>query len=58
MATADASHPMPVMVSLTVIHTVVGALVLAASILVVLVCYRLLPRSGTVAVTSQRQAAI
>lgn len=58
MATADASHPMPVMVSLTVIHTVVGALVLAASILVVLVCYRLLPRSGTVAVTSQRQATI
>ena len=41
---------MPVMVWLTVIHTVFGAMVFAISILVVLMCYRLVPRRGTVAV--------
>jgi len=58
MATADAPQPMPVMVSLTVIHTVVGALVLASSILIVLLCYRLLPRRSSVAVTSGREATV
>jgi heme a synthase len=58
MATADAPRPMPVMVGLTVTHTVVGALVLASSILIVLLCYRLLPRRGAVAVTSGREATI
>ena len=53
LITADAREPMPVMVWLTVIHTVFGALVFAASILVVLLCYRLVPRSGTVAVPSR-----
>jgi hypothetical protein len=49
---------MPVMVFLTVVHTVFGALVFAASILVVLICYRLVPRRGTVAVASRPQTAI
>jgi hypothetical protein len=44
------------MVVLTVVHTVFGALVFAASILVVLMCYRLVPRRGTVAVRSRPQA--
>ena len=57
LVTHDAPQPMPVMVWLTVIHTVFGALVFASSILVVLMCYRLVPRRGTVAVPSQPQTA-
>jgi heme a synthase len=57
LITADALEPMPLMVWLTVIHTVFGALVFAASILVVLLCYRLVPRSGTVAVPSRPRTA-
>lgn len=44
LATADAPQPMPVMVWTTVIHTVVGALLFAVSILTILVCCRLVPR--------------
>ena len=47
--TADAPQPMAVVVWLTVIHTVVGAILFAFSVLVVLMCYRLVPRSGEVA---------
>jgi heme a synthase len=57
LITADAQEPMPVMVWLTVIHTVFGALAFAAAILVVLLCYRLVPRSGTVAVPSRPRTA-
>src|SRR5258706_5942098 len=41
LTTADAPQPMAVMVTLTVIHTVVGAMLFAFSALVVLACYRL-----------------
>jgi cytochrome c oxidase assembly protein subunit 15 len=42
---ADFPQPIPIMISLTVIHTVTGALVLASTVLLTLVCYRLvLPR--------------
>lgn len=58
LATRDAPQPMPAMVLLTVVHTVFGALLFAASILVVLMCYRLVPRRGAVAVPSERQAAV
>jgi hypothetical protein len=58
LVTQDAPQPMPVMVILTVVHTVFGALVFASSILVVLLCYRLVPRRGTVAVASPTQSAI
>jgi len=44
LTTAEAPQPMPVMVTLTVIHTVVGAILFAFSVLVVLMCYRLIPR--------------
>ncbi len=44
VTTADAPQPMPLMVTLTVIHTVVGALLFALAVGVVLVCYRLVPR--------------
>src|SRR5215475_6377182 len=57
ITTADAPDPMPVMVWLTVIHTVFGALVFASSILVALLCYRLVPRRGAVAVRSRPQTA-
>ncbi len=55
LSTADAPQPMPVMVWLTVIHTVVGAILFAFSVLVVLTCYRLIPRGGEVTATAPRQ---
>jgi heme a synthase len=54
-STADAPQPMPVMVTLTVIHTVVGAILFAFSVLVVLMCYRLVPRGREVAATASQQ---
>jgi hypothetical protein len=44
LRSAEDPQPMPAMVSATVIHTVVGAILFATSILVVLFCYRLVPR--------------
>jgi heme a synthase len=55
LTTADAPQPMPVMVTLTVIHTVVGAILFAFSVLVALMCYRLVPPSREVAATTPRQ---
>jgi heme A synthase len=57
LTTADAPQPMPVMVSLTVTHTVVGAILFAFSVLVVLMCYRLVPRGGEVAATAPQVTA-
>ena len=54
LTTAEAPQPMPVMVWLTVIHTVVGAILFAFSVLVVLMCYRLVPRGGEVASTESQ----
>src|SRR5215472_9566176 len=51
LTTAEEPQPMPVMVWLTVIHTVAGAILFAFSVLVVLMCYRLVRRSGEVAST-------
>ena len=51
LTTAESPQPMPVMVWLTVIHTVVGAILFAFSVLVVLMCYRLVPRGGEVTAT-------
>jgi cytochrome c oxidase assembly protein subunit 15 len=58
ITTADAPQPMPIMVALTVIHTVVGALLFAVSILTILLCYRLVPRRGEVTVSSPGQVAV
>jgi heme a synthase len=44
ISTADAPQPMPLMVAATVVHTVVGAILFAASIVTALLCYRLVPR--------------
>jgi hypothetical protein len=51
ISTADAPQPMTVMVTLTVIHTAVGAILFAFSILVALMCYRLIPRGREAAAT-------
>jgi heme a synthase len=58
LSTADAPQPMPVMVSLTVIHTVVGALLFGLAVAVVLLCYRLVPRKREALATAQREATI
>jgi cytochrome c oxidase assembly protein subunit 15 len=55
LSTADAPQPMPVMVTLTVIHTVVGAVLFAFSVLIVLICYRLIPCGREVAATAPGQ---
>jgi cytochrome c oxidase assembly protein subunit 15 len=54
ITTADAPQPMPVMVSLTVIHTVVGALLFALAVVDMLICYRLVPRIKEIAETATR----
>jgi cytochrome c oxidase assembly protein subunit 15 len=58
LITADAPQPMPAMVALTVIHTVTGALTFACSLLVVMLCYRLVPRSREAAMASTRAEAV
>ena len=58
LTTADAPQPMPVMVTLTVTHTVVGALLFAVAIVTILLCYRLVPRKGEVAVSSEGRVTV
>jgi hypothetical protein len=58
LATVGAARPMPVMIWLTVTHTVVGAILFAFSILVVLITYRLVPKRGSVAAHEPRQVAV
>lgn len=55
LRTADAPQPMPLMVTLTVTHTVIGALVFASSVFLVLLCYRVVPRRREVAAATQSQ---
>jgi heme a synthase len=57
---ADDPQPMPAVVVTTVIHTVFGAVLFAVSILVVLFCYRLVPRRREVvfATTSDEVPAL
>jgi heme a synthase len=51
-------QPMPVMVSFTVIHTVVGALMFATAVVAVLLCFRLVPRTrGEIFATTHGEAA-
>ena len=58
LSTADAPQPMPIMVTLTVIHTVVGAILFAFSVLIVLICYRLVPRGREVAAAAPGQVSV
>src|SRR5467141_306427 len=57
LTTVDAPQPMPIMVYLTVIHTVVGAILFAFSLLIVLMCYRLILRGGEVRAEAARQVS-
>jgi len=54
MQGADDAQPMPFMVISTVLHTVVGAILFATSILTVLLCYRLVPRNREVLLATTR----
>ena len=56
--TAEKSGPSTATVWLTVIHTVVGALLFALSILIVLICYRLVPRRSEVRATAPGELAV
>jgi cytochrome c oxidase assembly protein subunit 15 len=58
LTTADAPQPVPLMIVLTVAHTVVGALVFAASVVILLLCYRAVPRGREVRAAAQSQAAV
>jgi heme a synthase len=58
LTTADAPQPMLLMVTLTVLHTVVGAILFGISILIVLLCYRLVPRRRELPAATQRPVAI
>ena len=57
LSTANAPQPMPVMVTLTVMHTVFGALTLAGALLVVLVCSRLVERGREAALARHPEGA-
>ncbi|HMI53236.1 MAG TPA: COX15/CtaA family protein [Candidatus Saccharimonadales bacterium] len=58
LQTVDAPQPMPMMVTLTVIHTVVGALLFGLSVAIVVMCYRLVSRGREAVSTSARQVAV
>ncbi len=58
LTTADAPQPVPLMIVLTVAHTVVGALVFAAAVVILLLCYRVVPRGREVGAVAQSQAAV
>jgi cytochrome c oxidase assembly protein subunit 15 len=58
IASVNDPQPMPLVVTLTVLHTVVGALLFGVSILLVLLCYRLVPRRRELPAASQRPVAI
>jgi cytochrome c oxidase assembly protein subunit 15 len=58
LTTAAAPQPMPLMVTLTVLHTVVGAILFGVSVLIVLLCYRLVPRRRELPAATQRPVAI
>ena len=57
LTTAEAPQPMPLMVWLTVVHTVVGAILFAFSVLLVLMCYRLVPRGREVTATAASEVS-
>jgi heme a synthase len=58
LTTTNSPEPKPLMVTLTVTHTVVGALLFALSIAIILICQRLIPRSGEAVVASEHRPAI
>jgi cytochrome c oxidase assembly protein subunit 15 len=55
---SEKAGPTSLTVIMTVTHTVVGALLFAFSILIALICFRLVPRRGEVAATAPNQVAV
>jgi cytochrome c oxidase assembly protein subunit 15 len=53
--TSEKAGPTSLTVIATVTHTVVGALLFAFSVLIALICFRLVPRRGNLAATAPRQ---
>lgn len=56
ISTADAATPQPVMIWLTVIHTVFGAITFGVSVFVALLCYRMVSRNRAAVVRKGQQA--
>jgi len=55
---AQFPQPIPLVVALTVVHTVTGALVLMTMVVIALICFRLVSRSSVaVPVASARESA-
>jgi hypothetical protein len=54
---SEKSGPTSLTVIVTVTHTVVGALLFAFSVLIALICYRLVPRGREVAAAAPHQVA-
>jgi len=57
IVSADDPQPLFPVVASTVVHTVVGAVLFASSILVVLVCYRLVPRNRELVFATEGEVA-
>jgi heme A synthase len=55
---SEKSGPTSLTVIVTVTHTVVGALLFAFSVLIALICYRLVPRGREVAAAAPHQVAV
>ena len=55
---SEKAGPTSVTVIMTVTHTVVGALLFALSVLIALICFRLVPRRGEVAATAPNQVTV
>jgi hypothetical protein len=55
---SEKAGPTSVTVVMTVTHTVVGALLFALSVLIALICFRLVPRRGEVAATAPNQVTV
>jgi len=58
LQTVDAPQPMPMMVTLTVIHTVVGAVLFGLSVAIVVMCCRLVSRGREAVSASANQVAV
>lgn len=57
VVTSGAPKPLPVMITLTVAHTVVGAVLFALAVVIVLLCYRLVPSEKAAGAPASGRAA-
>jgi heme a synthase len=57
LASRDAPQPLPLFVAVTVAHVVVGALTLAATVLLTLACFRLVGQAHSLSLASRAESA-